>query len=163
MIDLHGLNIGKRLADVRRRDLMLLFGVVDRLLVGRSGLIDGALILVQGIRLVEARNRHIAVLGQLADALVGLLRQDTLASARSSAALRAAITSISASARIMGLLRLLRGHRHHVGVEIGDDPDRTGDDEKDDQHAKGESQNIIRAIGAAAQMQKEDEMDADLR
>src|SRR5262249_24859869 len=106
MIDLHGLNIGKRLADVRRRDLMLLFGVaVDRLLGGRSGLIDGALILVQGIRLVEARNRHIAVLGQLADALVGLLRQDTLASARSSAALRAAITSISASARIMGLLR----------------------------------------------------------
>jgi hypothetical protein len=60
------------------------------------------------------------------------------------------------------LFPLLR-HRHHVGVEIGDDPDRTGDDEKDDQHAKGESQNIIRAVGPAAQMQKEDEMDADLR
>ena len=62
-----------------------------------------------------------------------------------------------------GFLRLLRRHRHHVGVEVGDDPDRTGDDEKDDQHAKGESQNIIRAVGPAAQMQKEDEMDADLR
>jgi hypothetical protein len=66
------------------------------------------------------------------------------------------------SARIMRFLRLLR-HRHHVTLEIGDDPDRAGDDEKDDQHAKGESQNIIRAVGPAAQMQKEDEMDADLR
>src|SRR5262249_60300737 len=59
-------------------------------------------------------------------------------------------------------LRLLR-HRHHVAVEIGDDPDGTGDDEKDDQHAKSESEDIVRAVGTAAQMQKEDEMDADLR
>src|SRR5215471_20743433 len=54
-------------------------------------------------------------------------------------------------------------HRHHVVVEIGDDPDRAGDDEKDDQHAEGESQNIVCAVGPAAQMQEEDEVDADLR
>src|SRR5262249_32251819 len=60
-------------------------------------------------------------------------------------------------------LRLLRGHWHQIAVEIGDDPDRAGDDEKDDQHAKGESQNIVCAVRPAAQMQKEDEMDADLR
>jgi len=53
----------------------------------------------------------------------------------------------------------LHGHRHHVAVEIGDDPDRAGDDEKDDQHAEGERQNIVGAVGAAAQMQKEDEVD----
>jgi hypothetical protein len=41
----------------------------------------------------------------------------------------------------------LRGHRHHVGVEIGDDPDGAGDDEKNDQHTEGESQNIVRAVG----------------
>jgi hypothetical protein len=55
------------------------------------------------------------------------------------------------------------GHRHHIAVDIGDDPDRAGDDEKDDQHAKGEGQNIIRAVGAAAEMQEKDEVDADLR
>jgi hypothetical protein len=60
-------------------------------------------------------------------------------------------------------VRSLHGHRHHVAVEIGDDPDRAGDDEKDDQHAKREGQNIVCAVGPAAQMQKEDEMDADLR
>ena len=65
---------------------------------------------------------------------------------------------------MIGFFWLLRGHRHdHVAVEVSDDPDRTGDDEKDDQHAKGESQNIIRAVGPAAQMQKEDEVNADLR
>ena len=58
---------------------------------------------------------------------------------------------------------LLHGHRHQIAIEISDDPDRTGDDEKDDQHAKRKRQNIIRAVGPAAQMQKEDEMDADLR
>src|ERR1700751_1326791 len=51
----------------------------------------------------------------------------------------------------------------HVAVEIGDDPDRAGDDEKDDQHAEREGQNIICAVWAAAQMQKEHEVDADLR
>src|SRR5215471_5425322 len=64
---------------------------------------------------------------------------------------------------MMGLLRSLPSHRHHVAVEIGDDPDRTGNDEKDDQHAEGESQNIVGAVGPGAQMQKEDEVDADLR
>src|SRR5262245_52357430 len=59
-------------------------------------------------------------------------------------------------------LRSLR-HRHQVIVEVGNDPDRAGDDEKDDQHTKGESQNVVCAVGPAAQMQKEDEMDADLR
>ena len=59
--------------------------------------------------------------------------------------------------------RLLRGHWHHVAIEIGNDPHRAGDDEKDDQHAKGEGENIIRAVGPAAQMQEEDEVDADLR
>ncbi len=48
-------------------------------------------------------------------------------------------------------------------IEIGDDPQRAGDDEKYDQHAKGERQNIVRAVGPAAQMQEEDEVDADLR
>src|SRR5215831_2331410 len=59
--------------------------------------------------------------------------------------------------------RSLRSHRHHVAVEIGDDPDGAGNDEKDDQYAEGKSQNIVRAIGAAAQMQEEHEVDADLR
>ena len=56
----------------------LLVGVaVDRLLVGRFGLVGGALALVQGIgRLVEPRLRRIAMLGQLADAVIGLLRKD---------------------------------------------------------------------------------------
>jgi hypothetical protein len=63
----------------------------------------------------------------------------------------------------MGLLRLLRGHRHHVAVEIGDDPDRTGDDQKDDQNAEREGQNIVCAVRAAAQMQEENEVNADLR
>jgi len=58
-------------------------------------------------------------------------------------------------------LRLL--HRHHVAVEVGNDPDGAGDDEKDDQHAEGQSQNVIRAVGAAAQMQEEHKVDADLR
>ena len=47
-----------------------------------------------------------------------------------------------------GFFRLLCGHRHHVAVEVGDDPDRAGDDKKDDEHAKGEGQNIIRAVGS---------------
>jgi hypothetical protein len=52
---------------------------------------------------------------------------------------------------LAGILGLLR-HRHHVAVEIGDDPDRACDDQKHDQHAKGESKNIVRAVGTAAQM-----------
>src|SRR5712692_10830611 len=64
---------------------------------------------------------------------------------------------------MMAFPRLLYGHRHHVAVEIGNDPDGAGDDEKDDQHAEGKGQNVVRAVGAAAQMQKEHEMDADLR
>ena len=59
--------------------------------------------------------------------------------------------------------RHVHRYGHHVGVEIGDDPNRAGDDEKDDQHAEGKGQNIVRVIGPAAQMQKEDEVDADLR
>ena len=37
----------------------------------------------------------------------------------------------------MMLSRLLRGHRHHVAVAIGDDPDRAGDDEKDALEERG--------------------------
>jgi hypothetical protein len=48
-------------------------------------------------------------------------------------------------------------------LEVGDDPDGASDDEKDDQHAEGEGQNIVGAVGAAAQMQEEHEVDADLR
>jgi hypothetical protein len=59
--------------------------------------------------------------------------------------------------------RLPSGHRNHVAVEIGDDPDGAGDNEKDDKDAEREGQNIVRAVGSAAQMQKEDEVDADLR
>jgi hypothetical protein len=50
---------------------------------------------------------------------------------------------------------LLYGHRHHVAGEIGDDPNRASDDEKHDQYAECEGQNIVRAVGAAAQMQEE--------
>src|SRR5262249_44545673 len=55
----------------------LLFGVaIDRLLVGGFGLIHGALIFMQGVGgLVEPRLRSIAVLRELADAVVCLLRQ----------------------------------------------------------------------------------------
>jgi hypothetical protein len=59
------------------------------------------------------------------------------------------------------LIRSLHGH--HVVAKVRHDPDRADDDEKDDQHTEGEGQNIVRAVGAAAQMQKEDEVDADLR
>ena len=54
-------------------------------------------------------------------------------------------------------------HVHHVPVEVGDDPDRAGDDEKNDQQTESERHNIVRVIGPGAEMQKEDEMDADLR
>jgi hypothetical protein len=57
---------------------------------------------------------------------------------------------------------LVHRHRHHVALEIGDDPDRAGDDEKDDQHAEREGQNVVRAVRASAQMQKEDQVNADL-
>jgi malate dehydrogenase (oxaloacetate-decarboxylating)(NADP+) len=70
---------------------------------------------------------------------------------------------ITARSRVRQTLEHWPDNDHHVAVEIGDDPDRAGDDEKDDQHAKGEGQNIVCAVGPAAQMQKEDEMDADLR
>jgi hypothetical protein len=60
-------------------------------------------------------------------------------------------------------VRSLRGHRHHIAVEIGDDPDRAGDHEKDDQHAERKGQNIVCAVRAAAQMQEEDEVNTDLR
>ena len=50
---------------------------VDRLLVGGFGLVGGALALVQGIgRLVEPRLRRVAMLGQLADAVIGFLGKD---------------------------------------------------------------------------------------
>ena len=58
--------------------------------------------------------------------------------------------------------RLVHRHRHHVAVEIAHDPDGAGDDEKNDQHAEREGQDIVRAVGPAAQMQKEHEVDADL-
>ena len=78
MIDCTALMSATAFADVRRRDLALFARVaVDRLLVGRFGLVDGTLALVQGIgRLVEPRLRSVAMLGQLADAVVGFLRQD---------------------------------------------------------------------------------------
>ena len=60
-------------------------------------------------------------------------------------------------------IAILHLHRHHVAVEIGDDPDRAGDDEKDDQYAEGEGENIVGAVGPAAQMQEQDEVNADLR
>src|SRR5262249_1909078 len=74
---LHRLDVGKGFADVRLGDFVLLFGVtVDRLIVGRLGLIDGTLTLMQRIGgLVEPSDRGIAVFGQLADAVVGFLRQ----------------------------------------------------------------------------------------
>ena len=62
---LHGLDVGDGFADIRLRDLVLLFGVaIDRLIVGRLGLIDGSLALVQRIGgLVELSDRGIAALG----------------------------------------------------------------------------------------------------
>jgi len=49
--------------------------------------------------------------------------------------------AVGAAAEIAhnAFLRLLHGHRHQVAIEVGDDPDGAGDDEKDDQHAEGES------------------------
>src|SRR5262249_40919027 len=75
---LHGRDVGDRLLHGRCGDFVLLFGVaVDRLLVRRFGLIYVALAFMQRIgRLVEPRNRRVAVLGQLADAVVGLLCQN---------------------------------------------------------------------------------------
>jgi hypothetical protein len=51
-----------------------------------------------------------------------------------------------------GFPRSLHRHGHHVAVEIGDDPDRACDNKKDDQDAEREGQNIVRAVGPAAQM-----------
>ena len=59
-------------------------------------------------------------------------------------------------------MRHAHRRRHHV-VEISHDPDRAGDDEKDDQHTEGKRHNIVRVIGPDAHMQKEDQVDADLR
>jgi hypothetical protein len=42
-------------------------------------------------------------------------------------------------------------HRHHV-VEIGHDPDCASDNEKDDQHSEGESENVVRLIGSTSHM-----------
>jgi hypothetical protein len=74
---LHRLDIGEGLADIGLGDLVLLLGVaVDRLLIGRASLINATLRFVQGVsRLVEPRHRSVTVLSQLADAVVGLLRQ----------------------------------------------------------------------------------------
>jgi hypothetical protein len=75
---LHGLDVGDRFPNVRNGDLMLLARVtIDRLLVGRLGLIPGALGLVQGVgRLVELRLRSIAALDQLTLTVIGFLGQD---------------------------------------------------------------------------------------
>src|SRR5215831_8975280 len=74
---LHGFDVGDCFPDIGLSDLPLLFRItIDRLLIGRSCLIDDALTFVQGIgRLVEAGNRSIAVLGQLLDTVIRLLRQ----------------------------------------------------------------------------------------
>ena len=53
--------------------------------------------------------------------------------------------------------------RHRVGIQVSHDPEGAGDDEKDDQHPEGEGQDIVRVIRPAAQMQKENEVNADLR
>src|SRR5580704_16709303 len=75
---LRGLDVGDGLADIRLRDLVLLFRItVDVLIVGRLGLVHGTLAFVQGIgRLVEPGDRGIPMLSQLADPVIGLLRQD---------------------------------------------------------------------------------------
>jgi hypothetical protein len=77
MIDCTALMSAMALPTSASADLVLLFGItIDRLIVGRFGLIDGTLTLVQRIGgLVELSDRGIAVRGQLADTIVGLLRQ----------------------------------------------------------------------------------------
>jgi hypothetical protein len=74
---LNALDIGIGLFDAGSGNGPLLFGVaIDRLLVGRFGLIDGAFAFVQRIsRLVEACLRRVALLGQCMSAIKGLLRQ----------------------------------------------------------------------------------------
>src|SRR5215472_13657205 len=64
---LHGRDVGSCFLHSRCGDLVLLFGVtVDRLLIGRFGLIHGALAFMERIgRLVEPRNRRVAMFGQL--------------------------------------------------------------------------------------------------
>ena len=78
MIDCTASMSESRLLYVRHGDLALFGGVaVDRLLIGGFRLIGRALTFMQGIRhLVEPRLRRVALLGQLADTVVGLLRQD---------------------------------------------------------------------------------------
>ena len=46
---------------------------------------------------------------------------------------------------------------------MSNDPNRPGDNEKDDKHAEREGENIVRIVRAAAQMQKEDKVNTDLR
>src|SRR5438445_106793 len=74
---LPGLARGAGLAELRLGALMLLARVaVDGLLVGRLGLVRRPLAFVQRIgRLVQPGDRRIPTLGQLADAIIGLLRQ----------------------------------------------------------------------------------------
>src|SRR3954467_5562811 len=38
---------------------------------------------------------------------------------------------------------LAHRHLHHVVVEVGHDPDRAGDDQKTDQHAEGERDDVV--------------------
>jgi hypothetical protein len=59
-------DVGQRLLHGGCGDLVFLFGVaVDRLLIGRFGLIHGALTFMERIgRLVEPRNRCVAVFGE---------------------------------------------------------------------------------------------------
>src|SRR5262249_31432199 len=88
------------------------------------------------------------------DELIAAVGSIASAGARS-AVLRAkdgTASVVAVTAPSPGFPRSLHTHRHHVAVEIGDDPDRAGDDEKDDQHARREGQNIVRAVGPGAQM-----------
>src|SRR5262249_46778620 len=102
-----------------------------------------------------------------ADAAAPSLRRSRLAFAPRGdgvgAALTAPVANLTLKIRPMRFsAAVLRAHRHHVGVEVGNDPNRAGYDEKDDQQAEGEGHNVVGVVGSGAEMQKEDEVDADL-
>ena len=62
-----------------------------------------------------------------------------------------------------GSVRHVHRHRHHVGVEVGDDPDEPAMTRKTISTPKARARILFVLIGPAADMQKEDEVDADLR
>src|SRR5215204_4695543 len=52
---------------------------------------------------------------------------------------------------------------HHVVIHMCHDPERTGDDQKNDQQPEGKRQNVVDVVRTGRDVEKEDEVNAHLR